>query len=76
MSLSPIDDDTWRQRFVLINLVRIGGTLVVLAGLAIWHTDLVQEGGTIAGLPVALLGLAASFGGPVWLARKWRTPGE
>ena len=73
--MTPPDEATWRNRFILINLVRIGGTIVVLIGLLIWHSDLIfQEGSIAVGLPLALLGLAVSFGGPQWLARKWRTP--
>ena len=74
--MTPKDDEAlWRDRFIAINLTRIGGTIVVLIGLAVWHTDWVEEGGSIVvGLPMALIGLAASFGGPLWLARKWRTP--
>ena len=70
----PVSEATWRNRFILINLTRIGGTLVVLFGIVIWHSDLVRPGGTIVGLPIALLGLAVSFGGPQFLARRWRTP--
>lgn len=65
----------WRNRFILLNLARIGGTIVVLIGLLIWHSDLYRSGGAIeVGLPMALIGLAFSFGAPLWLARKWRTP--
>jgi hypothetical protein len=71
----PVDEDTWRNRFILLNLTRIGGTIIVLIGLAIWHGNLVREGGSITlGLPLALIGLVISFGAPKWLARKWRTP--
>ena len=71
----PVDEATWRNRFIMLNLVRIGGTIVVLIGLAVWHSDWLQEGGSIAtGLPLALIGLGISFGGPKYLARKWRTP--
>jgi hypothetical protein len=67
------DEDTWRNRFILMNLVRIGGTVVVLIGLAIWHSDWVRQGGAMEiGLPLALLGLVVSFGGPKWLSRKWQ----
>jgi hypothetical protein len=70
-----IDDETWRNRFITINLVRIGGTLVVLFGLFVWHSDWMRSGGAIEiGLPLALIGLAVSFGAPLVLARKWRTP--
>jgi len=74
--MTPQDDDTlWRNRFIAINLVRIGGTIVVLFALAIWYSDLLVEGGSMAvGLPLALAGLIASFLGPKWLAARWRTP--
>ena len=67
------DDDLWRNRFIMVNLVRIGGTAVVLLGLGIWYTDLVRPGGVAAiGLPLAIAGLVASFWGPVALARHWK----
>jgi hypothetical protein len=74
--MNPQDDETlWRNRFIAINLVRIGGTLVVLFALALWQSDLIVQGGSIAiGLPLALAGLVVSFWGPKWLARRWRTP--
>ncbi len=64
--MTPQDDETlWRNRFIAINLVRIGGTVIVLFGLAIWYSDLLVEGGSMAvGLPLALAGLVASFWGP------------
>lgn len=68
-------ETTWRNRFIAINLVRIGGTSLVLVGLLAWQTDWLREGGWIGlGLPLALIGLLISFGGPRWLAAKWRTP--
>lgn len=74
--MTPQDDETlWRNRFIAINLVRIGFTIVVLIGLAIWHSDLLVPGGSlIIGLPLTLAGLVASFWGPKWLAARWRTP--
>jgi hypothetical protein len=72
----PQDDETlWRNRFIAINLVRIGGTIVVMVALAIWYGNILVEGGSIAvGLPLALAGLVVSFLGPKWLARRWKTP--
>jgi multisubunit Na+/H+ antiporter MnhB subunit len=65
----------WRDRFIAINLVRIGGTIVALFGLYISASDLIQPGGaTIPGLALAIAGVLVAFGGPIWLARKWRTP--
>ena len=73
--MTPDDETVWRNRFIAINLVRIGGTVVVLIALAIWNSDLVVEGGSIAvGLPLALAGLVVSFWGPKWLAARWKTP--
>jgi hypothetical protein len=66
------DDETlWRNRFILINLVRIGGTVLVFFALALWQSDLIVEGGSIVGLPLALAGLVVSFFGPKWLAGRW-----
>lgn len=71
----PVDEATWRNRFILLNLTRIGGTIVVLIGLLIWHSDWLREGGWLAvGLPMALIGLTISFGGPKLLAQRWRNP--
>ena len=71
----PVDEATWRNRFILLNLTRIGATIFVLIGLLIWHSDWLQPGGSMAiGLPMALVGLVASFGAPKLLAQRWRTP--
>jgi hypothetical protein len=65
-----------RNRFVIINLVRIGGTVFTLLALLLWQSDIFIEGGTILGFPLALIGLAISFLGPQHFARRWRTPPE
>ncbi|MGQ0660320.1 hypothetical protein [Sphingosinicella sp.] len=70
----PQDVAMWRNRFVIIQLSRIGGTVVALLGILLWQADTFVQGGHIAGFPLALAGLAISFGAPVWLARRWRTP--
>jgi hypothetical protein len=73
--MTPPDNDTlWRDRFIAVNMMRIGATLVVLLGLAIWQTDLIVTGGSILGLPITLIALFVSFWGPTWLVRRWRTP--
>ena len=66
----------WRNRFILINLSRIGATIICLLGLLLWQSDVFVEGGSILGFPIAILGLAASFLAPRYLARQWRTPPE
>jgi len=73
--MTPDPHETlWRNRFILMNLVRIGATIVVLLALALWQSDLFVQGGSIIGFPIALAGLAISFLGPKSLARRWRTP--
>ncbi|MFN3945716.1 MAG: hypothetical protein ACK4K7_12390 [Allosphingosinicella sp.] len=74
--MTPKEEEAlWRNRFILLNLTRIGGTLIVLLGLVLWHGDFVREGGAIEiGLPLALIGLVISFWGPKRLSRSWRTP--
>jgi hypothetical protein len=75
--MTPEEQDAQaRNRFVIINLVRIGGTVFTLLALLLWQSDVFVEGGTIFGFPLALLGLAISFLGPQQLVRRWRTPPE
>jgi hypothetical protein len=66
----------WRNRFILMNLIRIGGTFGVLAAILIWQSDVFVRGGSIIGLPIALICLFISFFGPKYAARHWRTPPE
>ncbi len=68
------DETVWRNRFILINLLRIGGTAFVLFSLVLWQSDLIVQGGTIIGFPLALAGLVVSFFGPKWLAGRWVRP--
>ncbi len=70
----PQDVAMWRNRFILLQLSRIGGTVIALLGVLLWQSDTLVQGGHIAGFPLALAGLAMSFGAPLWLARRWRTP--
>jgi hypothetical protein len=57
-----------------MNLVQIGGTAVVLFALLLWQSDLIVEGGSVLGFPLALVGLVISFFAPRLLARRWKTP--
>lgn len=67
------DEKVWRERFIQINMTRIGGTLIVLLGLVVWQTDVFAPGGSPwIGFPLAIIGLIVSFGGPVWLTKRWK----
>lgn len=67
-------NDIWRNRFIAMNLLRIGATLVVLLGILLWQSDVIVEGGSAIGFPIAFVALAVSFFGPKWLAARWRRP--
>ena len=71
---SPDQERMWRNRFILMNLLRIGATIAVLLSLALWQSDLFVAGGSIIGFPLALIFLVISFYGPKWLAGRWREP--
>lgn len=72
--MNPRDNHAlWRNRFIVKNLVQIGGTVLVLLALTIWHGNLLVEGGSATvGLPLALIGLTISFFAPRWLAGYWK----
>jgi hypothetical protein len=73
--MTPEEEEAmWRNRFILMNLIRIGGTLGVLLSLLLWQTDRFVAGGSILGLPLALICLVVSFFGPRSLAQRWKTP--
>lgn len=68
------DEAYWRNRFIVMNLIRIGATFVALFGVLLWQSDRIVEGGSIVGFPIALAGLLASFFAPQYYARRNRTP--
>jgi hypothetical protein len=71
--MTPQDDDLWRNRFIAVNLMRIGGTAIVLFGLILWQTNVIVPGGDPwLGVPLVAIGLVASFWGPIALARHWK----
>ena len=75
--MTPQDnDDLWRSRFIIVNLLRIGATIFVLIALAIWQANLLDSEASIIGLPLALAGLVVAFWGPLWLIRHWKRQDE
>jgi hypothetical protein len=68
------DEAYWRNRFIVMNLIRIGATAVVLLAILLWQSDVFVEGGSILGLPIALIALVASFFAPKYYASRHRTP--
>lgn len=76
MEVSESGTDPAAARFAALQLVRLGGALLVLFGLLV----LSHRFEALAGLPdaagfvIAAIGLADFFAVPKILARKWRTP--
>lgn len=70
--MNEVSKSTWRNRFILINLVQIGGTVLVLFALLLWQTDYIVAGGTWLGFPLAMAGLVISFFAPRMMARRWK----
>jgi hypothetical protein len=68
----PGEDSIARNRWLLINLARIGGVLLTVLGV------LVLAGGVelprMAGWIALALGLPAAFVLPQLLVRRWRSP--
>lgn len=70
--VSEVSEATWRTRFILVNVVTIGGTVLVLFALLLWQTDYIVEGGSVVGFPLALIGLVISFFAPRVMASRWK----
>ena len=66
----------WRNRFIAMNLIRIGGTVGVLLAILLWQSDVFVRGGSFIGFPIAIICLVISFFGPKYIAGQWRTPPE
>lgn len=63
-----------RNRFIVIQIVRISGVAMVLLGLLVMtgRIDWPRE----AGFVLAALGLFEALLAPLLLSRKWKTPSE
>jgi hypothetical protein len=72
--MSSADDAIWRNRFIVMNLIRIGATAGVVLCLLLWQSDLFVQGGSFIGFPLGILFLVVSFFGPKLYASRWREP--
>lgn len=62
-----------RRRFVLLTLMRAGGVVIMLVGLALWFGGLMPNGERV-GAALFAFGVAESLLLPALLASQWRTP--
>jgi hypothetical protein len=68
----PVSDEVARGRWLTINVLRLGGVAMVVAGML--GTRQVLEIPVIAAYALIGIGLLDIFLVPLLLARKWRTP--
>ena len=67
-------DEVARNRWMVINALRVAGVAMVLVGLLIVREVIPEP--AWAGYIILAVGLADVFLVPLLLARKWRTPPE
>jgi hypothetical protein len=69
-----VNDEVARNRWLVINAVRVAGVAMVLIGLLILRAVIPEP--AWAGYTILAVGLADVFLVPLLLTRKWRTPRE
>ena len=70
----PVSDEMARNRWLVINMLRLGGVAMVVAGML--GTRQVVAMPMIAAYALIAIGLLDVFLVPLFLARKWRSPCE
>lgn len=66
--------DPARARFMMIQLVRLGGLLLILGGMVIVADKLPAP--PLLGYGLLVLGMFEFFVLPLMLAKRWRSPRE
>lgn len=67
------EDDVWRKRLLIYTLMRFGGIVIFLVGVAIVYTNLARPGGwPQLGALVAIGGVIVAFFAPRLLRRSWK----
>lgn len=73
MSEQPPADPA-KSRFLVLQLLRLGGIVTMMLAAAIWHGDLIRPGGVPrAGAILLAIGLIEALVIPRYLARRWRS---
>lgn len=67
-------DEVARNRFIVLNLVRVAGTALTVFSMLILGDAI--EASYALGYFLLALGLFAIFATPLMLARRWRTPSD
>ena len=69
-----VNDEVARNRWLVINAVRVAGVAMVLVGILGLRGVFAYP--AVAGYILLVVGLFDIFVAPLLLARKWRTPPE
>lgn len=70
----PGAPDPAKERFIMLQLIRLGGALLVLGGVLILSGTV--TGPPLVGYGLLLFGLFEFFAMPIFLAKRWKTPRE
>jgi hypothetical protein len=70
----PVSEDVARGRFLVINVLRLGGVAMVIVGILV--VERMFDLPDVAGYVLIGAGLIDIFLVPQMLARKWRSPLE
>jgi len=68
----PVSDEVARNRFIVLNLVRLAGTALTVVSMLILGDAI--DASYALGYVLLGLGLVAIFATPLMLVRRWRTP--
>ncbi|HWK41852.1 MAG TPA: hypothetical protein VNR60_07960 [Croceibacterium sp.] len=68
----PADDEIARKRWAVIQAARLGGAVLILAGILIRYQAV--PGPLALGVVLIAAGMLGFFLLPTLLARRWRTP--
>lgn len=69
-----MDDDPAKGRFMFMQMMRLGGLLLVIGAVLILSGKV--PGPPVLGYGLLLLGVVEFFAMPIMLAKRWKTPKE
>lgn len=68
-----MNEDKAKARFMVLNLVKLSGIVLVFAGLANGTGKLLPELAPFLGIALCVIGMIDYFGAPIILKRMWKT---
>lgn len=68
----PVDDETARNRWAVIQATRLAGAILILTGILVRYQAVAAP--LAVGIVLIVAGILGFFLLPTLLARRWRTP--